>query len=175
MVIEAVAPGAAGATLRARALEPAGLDETFFDGEEALPTPLATGFGAAGQDYTHALHPSVPWTAGSMVATAGDVADWAAGLYGGTVLSAPALAETLTPVDTGIDGVGYGLGVFLYDAALIGNISTGVGHGGDIPGFHTDMLFVENDGTVIAAVVNSDGANVNDYMVAAIATLYALR
>jgi D-alanyl-D-alanine carboxypeptidase len=173
MVIEAVGTETAGEALRARALDVAALDETFFDGEETLPSPLATGFGATEVvDYTHALHPSVPWTAGSMVATAADVADWAKALYGGDVLPAARLEEMLTPVGAGLNGADYGLGVFLYDPAILNDVSPAVGHGGDIPGFHTDMFFIQTDGTVIAAIVNSETAVVNDFMVAAFLTLY---
>lgn len=171
MVIEAVTGTTAGMAIRQRAFGPAGLDEAFFDGEDLLPTPLVTGFGSQGEDVTHALHPSVSWTAGSVVTTAGELADWAAALYGGQVLSVASLQEMLTPVDTGDPGLAYGLGAFLYDPSKLGGIGPGVGHSGKLPGFHTNMFYLQNDGTVVVQIGNSDlGKNFAGIL---LATLYA--
>ncbi|MFO0553792.1 MAG: serine hydrolase domain-containing protein [Polyangiaceae bacterium] len=156
MVIEAVTDTSAGAAIHARTIDPVGLSETSFDGEDPLPSPMAHGFGTQGEDLTFALHPSVNWTAGAMVATAGDLADWAKALYGGQVLPPAALAEMLTPVGTGIPGLDYGLGAFLYDASKVGNISDAVGHGGNLPGYKTDMMYLTNDGTVVVQMTNAD-------------------
>ena len=172
MVIEAVTQTNAAAAIRQRTFDVVGLGDTFFDGEELLPAPLVTGFGAQGEDLTNAVHPSVNWTAGSVVATAGDVADWAAALYGGQVLSAPSLDEMWTPVATGDAGLSYGLGAFLYDAANVGNISPAVGHGGRLPGFVTNMLYLQNDGTVVVQMVNAEAGK--NYTGILLAALYGL-
>ncbi len=152
MVIEAVTKTTASVAIRKRTFDVAGLKETFFDGEEVLPTKLATGFGDVGQDLTNALHPSVNWSAGGVVATAGNVADWAAAHYGGKVLTANALAEMLLPVATGEAGLSSGLGAFLYEASKIGNVSPAIGHGGKLPGYRTNMLYLKKDDTVIVQI-----------------------
>jgi D-alanyl-D-alanine carboxypeptidase len=170
MVIEAVTQSAAGTVIRNTMLAPANLQTTALDGEEPIPGTLAKGFGPGGSDYTNLLHPSVPWTAGSMVASIGDVVDWARQLYGGDLLTPVELAELTTTVDAG--GVGYGLGVLVYPQSLLGGVSEGMGHGGAIPGFYTDMLYVVDEGTVIATIINSEGAVTNDYMLAALTVLY---
>ncbi len=170
MVIEAVTQTTVGEAIRARTFDVAGLDQTFFAAEEQIPTPLATGFGAQGEDVTNALHPSVNWTAGSVVATAGDLADWAEALYAGQVLPAASLTEMLVPTPTGDAGKSYGLGAFLYDS--VGNISPGVGHNGKLPGYHTNMLYLQNDGTVVVQLVNSDAGK--NYTGVLLAALYSL-
>jgi hypothetical protein len=105
-----------------------------------------------------------------MVASLGDVVSWTNQLYGGDVLSSAELAELTTTIDAG--GYGYGLGVVVTPAALLGGVSEGMGHGGTIPGFHTRMLYVVDEGSVIATIINSQGGVTNDYMLAALTVLY---
>ncbi len=171
MIIESVTKTSASAAIRQRTFAPAGLNATFFDGEETLPAPVVTATDAQGMDVTNAVHPSVNWTAGAIVTTAGDLADWASQLYGGHILSAPRLAEMMTPVVTGSPGLSYGLGADLYDASKLGNFSPAVGHGGHLPGFFTDMYYMLNDGTVIVQMGNADqGKNYSGILLVALYT-----
>lgn len=147
MVLETVTGESAGAHLRVAMLDPQGLDRTFFDGEEALPEPLAKGYGPNGEDLTAVLHPSVPWTAGIMVAEAGDLARWATALYDGDAISEAARAEMLTFVP----GENYGLGVV---QAFTSSGSVGYGHGGGIPGYQSVMLYFPELEASVAVVVN---------------------
>ena len=171
MIIEAASGEPAATVIRREVM--AGLDDTALDGGEPLPGELSIGYGAAGEDVTYALHPSVPWTAGSMVARAGDVALWAANLFGGDTLSEAERSELLSGVPIGAPGGDYGLGVFVYSAAALGGYATeAYGHGGGIPGFFSDMLYLADDGTAIAVIVNSNRSDTLPYTVGVLESLY---
>ena len=147
MILEQVTGESAGSHLRSAMLDPQGLDRTFFDGEETLPEPLAKGYGPGGEDWTALLHPSVPWTAGIMVAEAGDLAHWATALYGGDAISDAARAEMLTFVP----GESYGLGVL---QIVTPRGSAGIGHTGGIPGYSSFMFYFPDRQASVAVVVN---------------------
>jgi hypothetical protein len=107
-----------------------------------------------------------------MVASLGDVADWATALYGGTVLDAATREElTASPLDMG-GGLGYGLGTMIAPASITGGAGPGVGHGGDIFGYHALTLYFPDRQAAIAAVVNSDADDVNEVFVAGLLTLF---
>ncbi|HZO14661.1 MAG TPA: serine hydrolase domain-containing protein, partial [Polyangiaceae bacterium] len=158
MIVEQASGQTVSELMRERLLVAEGLDATFLDGEETLAGDLATGYSQSGNDVTHALNPSAAWAAGSMVATPEDVASWAAALYRGQVLAAPEMEAMLTMVPTGLDGVEYGLGVFGYGPQVLAG-HEGIGHGGDIPGFHSIVLYLTDYDAVIVSIVNNDGAN----------------
>lgn len=151
IILEQAAGTSASEAIRTRLLDPQGLDRTFLDGEDTLPQPLATGWGAGQADHTNLLHPSVPWTAGSMVAEVGDLVDWADALYDGAAISDAALTQMLDAY-TFPSGSGYGLGV------EIGTANGGgayVGHSGGIPGFLTLMYYFEEPDIAVATIVNN--------------------
>jgi len=164
MVLEAVTGQPVGTYLRDNVLDPQGLDRTFFDGEETLPEPLARGYGPSLQDWTTVLPPSVPWTAGSMVAEAGDLARWATALYAGDAISDGARAEMLTVVP----GEGYGLGVVAF------SLSDGtqvIGHNGAIPGYRGVMYYLPSKTASVAVVVNAQDRDPNNAFLALLAEL----
>ncbi|MCP4603028.1 MAG: beta-lactamase family protein [Proteobacteria bacterium] len=87
MVIESQTDSSLSVEIRNRLLDPVGLNETFFGGEETILGSLATGYDNSNEELTTPLHPSASWAAGAMVATAADVARWANALYGGDLLA----------------------------------------------------------------------------------------
>ncbi len=156
MVIEGVVGGAVGPELRSQTLDPHELDATFLDGEEPLGGELAHGFDPIGVDVTHAIHPSAPWTAGSMVATAGDAARWVTLLYGGDVLEPAQQTAMLEPVDIS-PGAQYGLGTFILSPPASSWVAHG--HTGGIAGYLTRAFYFPNHDTAIATIVNSTAAD----------------
>ena len=172
MVAERVSGASLGEIVRARALDPGQLAHTFFDGEEPLVGTLAPGYSASGTDVTNLYHPSWAWAAGAMVATVGDLADWATALYGAAIVDEAGRALlTESPVDIG-GGISYGLGTMITSAAIAGNAGVGIGHGGDISGYHTMAFYFPAKQTTIAAAVTSDAASANDVFVAALDALF---
>ncbi|WP_437729993.1 serine hydrolase domain-containing protein [Sorangium sp. So ce1335] len=158
MIIEAATGEGVAAVIRERLLEPNALSSTSFDGEEPIEGDLARGYTTGGTDMTSIVHPSLPWSAGAMVASAGDVARWAVALYGGAALEPDSLAEMIAdPVPTGVAGQGYGLGTLVIGREVLG--VPALGHDGGIPGYATEMLYYPEQQAAVAAIVNSDTAD----------------
>jgi D-alanyl-D-alanine carboxypeptidase len=146
LVAEQASGLALGEALRSRVLDPAGLEHTYFDGEETVSGPLARSY-YMGMDLTGYPDPSWAWAAGSMVATVGDLLRWTEGLFRGPLLDEGSKAQLREWVETGGTPLEYyGLGVFLCELEA----GTVVGHNGQIAGytgamgdrFRTDELAV---------------------------------
>lgn len=173
MVLEAASGMRVGEVLRERVLAPNELDETFFDGEEAVVGELATGRDAKGRNVTSKYDPSWAWTAGALVASPKDTARFVELLGQGKLLPAKQQAElTATTQSTGQGGLGYGLGVFVADKELTGAGEEGVGHGGDINGYHTWAWHFPKQKLTLFAGVNSDKGNGNAGIATALTTLF---
>jgi D-alanyl-D-alanine carboxypeptidase len=167
MIAEKAGGAKIGALVRTRALDKAGLKATFFDGEEPVMGMMTKGFTGT-KDVTNANHPSVPWAAGMMVATGGDLAMWAEALYSTDKILNAAQREKLTadPVD------GYGLGVIILPEKSTLGGGRALGHNGAIDGFHTQMFWFPAKQTAVAAVVNRTGGDPNAVSLAAIQILF---
>jgi D-alanyl-D-alanine carboxypeptidase len=171
MIVEAVTKEPLEKAIRARALAKAKLSHTWFDGPETPVGTFAHGFTASPKvDVTSMFDPSWAWAAGAMVATSADAVAWADALYGGDVLSPDLLAAMLAdPIETGQAGVTYGLGVFELAPSVA--LDQAYGHGGDIPGYHTQMWYLPNRRIGLAATVNEDGASPNPITAAVLEAL----
>jgi D-alanyl-D-alanine carboxypeptidase len=154
-IIEAVTGEPAAAAIRSRLLVPHSLDHTFLDGDEPIQGTVAHGFGPGGVDQTFAMHPSSAWTAGAVMTTATDLADWAMALYGGDLLSPELRDDMLEVVDITrfVPGAAYGLGITTFDASVVGTPL--IGHGGAFPGFLSEMYYLPDHDSVIVTMVNS--------------------
>lgn len=172
-ILEAVAEQPLAATLREKTLGPAHLAATFFAGGETVGGMLTPGFDKHGKDATDAYDPSWAWAAGAMVASASDTADWARALYGGEVLPlAERDALSATPVATGQDGLRYGLGTMVLADAITGGLGVGLGHAGDIAGYHSFVVYFPAKDVALVALVNEDGADPNALVVATLDALF---
>jgi D-alanyl-D-alanine carboxypeptidase len=160
MLLEKVTGQKAGAVLHADAIDPAALKLTSFPGYEPIKGTLAHGYSTTDEDVSTLFDPSYAWTAGALVASAGDLAQWAVELYGGSILSASALASMLETVPTGQTGEDYGLGVFVLEPALTGG-GVAYGHPGDINGYHSQMFYFPDKKVAIVGIVNSDSGDPN--------------
>lgn len=153
MIAEAVTGQTFGQAIRTRLLEPAGLEETYFDGEETVEGDLAHGY-KPGEDLTWTHHPSAAWAAGAMVMTVGDLAKMADAVLRGPLLSDASKAQMLAAIATGTREVPfYGLG--LETPAL--DVASVVGHGGLFPGYTTAMGLRRDSDDVVVAISNTFG------------------
>lgn len=171
MIAEAAGGAKISALVRSRALEPAGLKETFLDGEEALVGTLATGFSKTGKDVTLKNDMSGPWAAGAMAASGKDLCDWVATLYGERKVLGDAEIELLTKdaIVLGLSQSKYGLGIQISNGGAAG---TGWGHGGAIDGFYTSATWYADKRTAVCTVVNQDGADPDAVAAAAVKALF---
>lgn len=169
LIAESVGQAPLATQIRTRLLEPLGLTSTFLDGDEIATIPLNPGFSASGVDATYAADPSFAWAAGAMLATTGDVARWNEALIEGKVVMEPELAAMLDGVPTAQNGLTYGLGVMILSADIA--IEKGIGHGGDIFGYHCQSVYFPEKETAVSACVTSDHS-VNDILAETLLTLF---
>jgi CubicO group peptidase (beta-lactamase class C family) len=134
-VIEKVSGRKYTELLRERILDPLKMTHSGLDTDELLLPKRAQGYEPrnGGLIPARSESMSVPWAAGSMYSTTGDLLKWEHGLFGGKVLSANSLKAMTTP------GKGdYGLGVEIHN--LGGNRV--ITHGGSIEGFSGYLAYV---------------------------------
>jgi len=155
MIIESVTGQAIAQVLRDRILTPIGAAATFFDGAEPLVGEVAYGESFLGTNGADFLHPSATWCTGNMVASIGDMVDWAERRGSGSFHSAAMQAELTAGVPTG-QGFSYGAALVMVDAEGLGGNGPAIGHGGDTVGYHALAYYFPETQVTIALVVHSD-------------------
>jgi D-alanyl-D-alanine carboxypeptidase len=171
MIAQLAGGGTVGQLLHARAMGPAKLTHTLFDGEDAIG-PMAKGFSKSKKDVTFLDDPSGSWAAGAMVATGIDLVQWASELYGTRDVLDDAEHDELVKgaVPTGT-GETYGLGAFLLPPSETAGAGPAIGHAGDIDGYHTMAFWFPQKSWAIVSIVNQDGVDPNAILAAALLAL----
>ena len=152
--------------IRARLLEPLGLERISLQSGSSGFADHAHGYSAINHGLTHndvsdgtSLVPNATssqwaWAAGGMAADARSIAVWADSLFGGRVLEEASLDEMIDVRDTG-DGFDYGLGVIGAESAS--GSRKMLGHDGEMDGFLSTMYYLPaEDVTVVVLVNDSD-------------------
>lgn len=149
-VIEKVSGKKYGELLRERIFDPLGMKNSGLDTDELILPKRAQGYmpGPEGLVLARSESMTVPWAAGSIYSTTGDLLKWEQGLFGGKVLSADSLKAMTTP------GKGnYGLGVMVADEDGLKVVR----HGGGIEGFNTHLIYVPDRKITVVALSNVNG------------------
>lgn len=133
-------------------IRPAGLARTSVPRTTALPTPYSKGYYADGpgplRNVTQ-VNPLIPFTAGDMISTLGDLRRWGRVLGKGTLLTERMQSKRLrfsTIVNPGGPPAGYGLGIM--------RVGDWLGHDGAILGFSTVTMYNPKTGAQFVAVAN---------------------
>ncbi|GGN21174.1 serine hydrolase domain-containing protein [Streptomyces fuscichromogenes] len=147
-----------GDYLEQHVLGPAGMHHTLFPTGNEFPTPHAQGYTdqtATGKvEETAGWNPSWGWAAGAMISNLDDLRTWArtvaTGVFpDGTTMVGPAVQkQRLTTPSTGIQGAGYGLGIF--------DVQGWIGHNGSLPGYQSLTVFLPSTGTTVVVLLNTD-------------------
>jgi D-alanyl-D-alanine carboxypeptidase len=165
LIIEAVTGHELHDEIRARLLDPLGLDHTSFEGDD-LAQPRAHYY-ANGQDVTgNYIHPTVVFGSGDMISSAQDMLVWIRSLLGGDVLSPQSLAEMQ---DFGVSDMypnnvcGYGLGLETRVAEdADGNALFELrGHSGLVNGM-SSVYTIPSKGATVAIITNQTWDNTHD-------------
>ena len=149
-VIEKVSGKKYGDLLRERIFEPLGMKDSGLDTDELILPKRAQGYmpGKGGLVLARSESMTVPWAAGSIYSTTGDLLKWEHGLFGGKVLSADSLKLMTTP------GKGnYGLGVGVADKGSLKVVS----HNGGIEGFNTYLAYAPERRIAVVVLSNVNG------------------
>lgn len=148
--------------VRQNLLEPAGMSETTFGSHEQLI--LHRAYGYVRTDSLNAFPaPWFDWTwtlgAGDLVSTAGDLMKWYQALESGKIISAASLKKAWSAARLS-DGreVNYGLG---WVVTRVGGFTV-VGHGGALPGFLSDALYVPERKLLLVLLSNSSAPPVSE-------------
>ena len=152
LIVEMVTGRAVAAEITERIIVPLGLTQTSFATTPEMPEPYAHGYaadaaGAPLRDVTRS-NPDVPWAAGAMISTMGDLRIWAEALVAGSLLT-PALQAERLEFGTWIPEpvpVGYGLGIQETGGLL--------GHSGGILGYGSWMMHDPETGATLVVVAN---------------------
>ena len=149
-VIEKVSGKKYGDLLRERIFEPLGMKDSGLDTDELILPKRAQGYmpGKGGLVLARSESMTVPWAAGSIYSTTGDLLKWEHGLFGGKVLSADSLKAMTTPGNGN-----YGLGVGVADKGSLKVVS----HGGGIEGFNTNLAYVPERRIAVVVLSNVNG------------------
>ena len=154
MIIEQVSGQSYEAFLQEYILDPLGMNDT---GYEHGDTPgLATGYQYGSAPATP-FDTSVPYAAGGLYSTVGDLHRWDEALYTDTLASASAIERFFTPLVTGIDGstTGYAYGVFIGEEGGAPLIA----HPGSINGFATYLARYPDEHINVVLLSNRESAS----------------
>jgi D-alanyl-D-alanine carboxypeptidase len=157
MIVEAATGRTLGQELTRRIIRPLRLHDTFFPvNRPDIPGQNARGYSLPfGQedgpllDFT-VYNPSLAWGAGNLISDLPDLERFFRVLLGGRLLPPRLLAAMTTPVDTGMPGHGYGLGLDIIETPS-GRL---IGHGGAIPGFDNLVLTTADGRRQLGVMIN---------------------
>ena len=154
MVIEKISGKAYGQYLQDELFTPLGLKNTLYCDQARLIKHRAQGYANKpnGQfGNAEPLSMTLPYAAGSLCSTVGDLAMWTAALAGGKVVSLASYKQMTTPValNNG-QPLTYGFGLRLSTLRGHGQI----GHNGGINGFISELHHYVDDSVVTVVLTN---------------------
>ena len=129
---------------------PLGMKDSGYDSNSAVIPRRAAGYARSNDGPVNAgfIHMSIPFSAGALYSTTGDLLRWEQGLFGGKVLSAASLAKMTTPFK---NDYACGVGVRTVKGHKV------IDHGGGIEGFNTFLAYYPEDKLTAVALGNLSG------------------
>ncbi|MGA3028961.1 MAG: serine hydrolase [Bryobacteraceae bacterium] len=129
---------------------PLGMKDSGYDSNSAIIPRRAAGYahGKDGPVNAGYIDMSVPFSAGALYSTTGDLLRWEQGLFGGKLLSAASLAKMTTPFKED-----YACGLSVHTV----NGHKAIDHGGGIEGFNTFLAWYPEDKLTVVALANLNG------------------
>jgi CubicO group peptidase (beta-lactamase class C family) len=150
-ILEKVSGKKYGDLLRERIFGPLGMSDSGLDSDDLVLPRRAEGYepGPDGLMVARSESMSVPFSAGSIYSTTGDLLKWEHGLFEGKLLSADSLKAMITP------GKGnYGLGVEVNNVDGVKVIE----HNGGIEGFNSNLIYVPEQRICVIVLANVNGS-----------------
>jgi CubicO group peptidase (beta-lactamase class C family) len=149
-VIEKVSGRSYAEMLQQRIFQPLGMNNSGLDTDELVLSKRAQGYqpGAKGPEQARSESMTVPWAAGSIYSTTGDLLRWEQGLFGGKLISPASLKLMTTP---GKGDYGLGLRISKRDGRIV------IDHGGGIEGFNTYLGYEPEKRITVVVLSNVNG------------------
>ncbi len=140
-----------------RIFAPLGMERSHYCSETEIHEGKATGYDTGPNGLAHKgfiVH-NVPFAAGSLCASADDLATWLGALHGGEVISDESYRQLIEPGDLN-DGtkLRYALGIAVSDIAG----HQAIHHGGGINGFLAESLYLPEEELAVVVLTNTAGA-----------------
>lgn len=152
-IIEAVSGQTYAGFLDERIFTPLGMEHSSYDVPDEIIRNRAAGYVRRNGELFNALYTdmTIPFAAGALHSTTGDLLLWDQALYTDKLVSAASLEEIFTPNEPG-DGYGFGWSIGQrFDKRLIA-------HGGGIYGFSTHIARFPDDKVTVIVLSNIEGA-----------------
>jgi CubicO group peptidase (beta-lactamase class C family) len=129
---------------------PMGMKDSGYDSNSAVIAHRAAGYSRdkAGPVNAGFVHMSIPFSAGALYSTTGDLLRWEQGLFGGKLLKPESLAKMITPFK---EDYAFGLSVSTKNGRKV------IAHGGGIEGFNTFLAYYPDEKLVVAVLANLNG------------------
>lgn len=153
VIIERVTGKSYDQVLRERLTLPLGLDNTGYEHNTSIIPNMARGYQRIpnGYERTQALDSSVPFAAGMLYSTAGDLLRWTRLLHTGNVFAKKETLEMmLTPTRDG-----YACGLKVSAIPVKGGTVRNIHHSGGINGFSSQLWYLPDESTTIVALDNT--------------------
>ena len=130
---------------------PLGMSDTGIDSNAAILPQRAQGYTPSPKGIHHAgyISMTIPFSAGALYSTTGDLLKWEQGLFGGKILTPASLTKMTTPFKSD-----YALGLFISSS----NGHRFIAHGGGIEGFNTSLDYYPDDKLIVIVLANLNGA-----------------
>jgi len=129
---------------------PLGMKDTGIDPNAAILPHRAQGYAQSPKGMVHAgyISMTVPFSAGDLYSTTGDLLKWEQGLFGGKILKPDSLTKMTTAFKSG-----YGCGLFL--RTIEGHKL--ITHSGGIEGFNASLNYYPDDKLTVIVLGNLNG------------------
>lgn len=134
---------------------PLGMKNSGYDLNAPIIERRAAGYAPGPEGPVNAgyIDMSIPFSAGALYSTTGDLLRWEQGLFGGKVLSPASLKKMTTPFK---NDYAFGLGVRVVDGHTL------IEHGGGIEGFNTQLSYYPDDKLTVIVLANLNGGAPSD-------------
>lgn len=133
--------------------KPLGMENSGYDSNSAVIKDRASGYtrgpGVAGFVNAGYIDMTIPFSAGALYSTTGDLLRWEQGLFGGKLLSPASLKEMTTPFK---NNYAFGLEVRTVNGHKV------IEHNGGIEGFNTSMAYYPEDEVTVIVLANVNGS-----------------
>ncbi|MEJ2616853.1 MAG: serine hydrolase [Ignavibacteriaceae bacterium] len=165
-IIEKVTGKSYEEELKEKIFVPLGMKNSGYDHSSEIIPKRASGYNKAGTDYFNAAYidMSVPFSAGALYSTVGDLYIWDQALYTNKLLSKKYMEKIFTPYSKPpfADGYGYGWGILKKHFDNIKDSLNIVLHGGTINGFNSIIVRIMNNKELIVLLNNTGGTKLNE-------------
>ena len=150
LVVEKLAGESYAQFVKENLLDPAGMQDSGYDTHAAVIHRRASGYtyGPVGFENAPYLDMRIPFAAGGLYSTTGDLLRWERALFGGKILSSASLEQMTTPFKQN-----YGFGLVI---RKLGDDKI-IDHSGSLEGFNTRLIHGERNNLVVVVLSNVGG------------------